>query len=158
MPAYNFTWIDTTIPALDWTQGVVQLGHHSYNPTKDDSGGTPNTWHWDNVQLSPAVPFTIIRGDRRFVDPTNQGVVRFAQPAPANAHLRFAAIGDNVEVSFDGGRRWQAAQKQAQFENDRYHFSNYWMAVAAGTSQVQVRAQGVASWGWHARDFSLFAR
>ncbi|MBE0697421.1 MAG: hypothetical protein IH586_10905, partial [Anaerolineaceae bacterium] len=48
MPAYNFWWYDKTIPALDWTVGVVQFGHHSYNPKKDCSGCLPNTWHWDN--------------------------------------------------------------------------------------------------------------
>lgn len=35
MPAYNFWWIDATIPNLGWDMGVVQFGHHSYNPTKD---------------------------------------------------------------------------------------------------------------------------
>ena len=71
MPAFNLVWIDTDIPALDWTQGVVQFGHHSYNPTKM-KGKTafeqePGTWHWDNFTISPAVPFSMIHADTRRV-------------------------------------------------------------------------------------------
>lgn len=62
MPAYNFNWIDLPIPELDWSQGVVQIGHHSYNPAKDagcpinqnaKTGCSPTTWHWDNVNIQP---------------------------------------------------------------------------------------------------------
>jgi hypothetical protein len=39
MPAYNFCWIDMPIQApLTWNQGIIQFAHHSYNPTKDNSG------------------------------------------------------------------------------------------------------------------------
>lgn len=72
-------WHDWAIPDLGWSQGLVQFGHHSYNPTKycTDLGRPasecpPNTWHWDNVQISPSVPFTVLRGDRRFLD--HQGI------------------------------------------------------------------------------------
>lgn len=36
------TWTvlsDGTFPALDWSKGVIQFGHHSYNPTKDCEPG-----------------------------------------------------------------------------------------------------------------------
>ena len=46
MPDYDFWWVDTEIPELDWTQGVVQIGHHSYNPMKDCTDCRPNSWHW----------------------------------------------------------------------------------------------------------------
>lgn len=51
MPSVGLTWVDDNVAALGWTKGVVQLGHHSYNPTKDCNGGPcqPNSWHWDNV-------------------------------------------------------------------------------------------------------------
>ena len=71
MPQYNFWWVDADIPTLDWSQGVVQLGHHSYNPEKDcnyDGTCGPNTWHWDNVSITPAVPFTILRADQRYLN------------------------------------------------------------------------------------------
>lgn len=68
-------WIDAPLsPPLDWMSGVVQFGHHSYNPHKQctDSGRPAtdcpaDTWHWDNVSLSPYVPLTIIRGAPRMV-------------------------------------------------------------------------------------------
>ena len=135
MPAYNFWWEDTSIPDLGWTQGVVQFGHHSYNPTKDGAG-EPNTWHWDNVQISPARPFTIIRATQRTVQ--NNGTVTFAAPAPQNARLRFSAIG-TVDVSFDGGKTWSRAQKSQQELAKAEHFSSYWTPVPAGTTQVQFR-------------------
>ncbi len=69
MPAYDFWWVDTPIADLGWDQGVVQLGHHSYDPTRHcPTTCGPNTWHWDNVLLEPAIPFTMLRADRRMVD------------------------------------------------------------------------------------------
>jgi hypothetical protein len=67
LPAYNLWFADKDIAALGWTQGLVHLGHYSYNPEKDENpkcgpgGCGPNTWHWDNVSLNPAAPFTIER-------------------------------------------------------------------------------------------------
>ncbi|GAB4425075.1 MAG: hypothetical protein OHK0015_04750 [Chloroflexi bacterium OHK40] len=158
MPKYNFWWLDTPISDLGWDQGVVQLGHHSYNPTKACDGCGPNTWHWDNVILAPARPFTIIRADRRYTDRTSPGAVTFASPAPANAHLRFSGIGPNIEVSFDGGQRWQAAQTQAHgipFKDE--HFRSYWTPIPEGTRQVLFR--GESWWGgdWHVRDMTIWA-
>ena len=74
MPAYSLAWVDTALPDLGWAQGVVQFGHHSYNPTKECPDCTPNTWHWDNVTIDPAVPFNITRGDRRYVDAADQAL------------------------------------------------------------------------------------
>jgi hypothetical protein len=59
MPTYGLTLIDQAV-ALPFTSGVVQFGHHSYDPTKDGSG-SPNTWHWDNFSLTPSTPFTILK-------------------------------------------------------------------------------------------------
>jgi hypothetical protein len=160
MPAYNFWWVDTDIADLGWSSGVVQFGHHSYNPLKDCPAGqtcAPNTWHWDNVQISSAVPFTILRGAPRFVDPTTAPQVTFAAPAPPNARLRFAGVGDNLAVSFNGGATWQAAQLQAQEKTDVSKFQSYWTAIPAGTTSVQFRGQG-GWWGsWMVRDISLWA-
>lgn len=153
MPDHNFCWIDMPLQApLTWDQGIIQFGHHSYTPTKDNSG-TPNTWHWDNFEIENGIPFTIIKSDRRYVD-SSANMVQLNQPAPAGAHLRFAAIGQSVEVSFDGGATWQAAQKNPQ-GNDRYHFSSYWTPIPAGSTQVLFRASGG---GWQARDITVWAR
>lgn len=155
MPDYNFCWVDTDIAPLDWNMGVVQIGHHSYNPKKDGGQG-PNTYHWDNVQISPAVPFNMIKADRRYARP-DINVVNFAQPAPANAHLRFAGIGQNLQVSFDNGATWQTAQKQPQLNNSG-HFSSYFTPIPAGTQSVMFR--GERWWGgdWHVRDLSIWSR
>ena len=115
--AITFTWADTAIADLGWSRGVVQLGHHSYTPDQGcwmpDQPERRNRlcaehWHWDNVSISPAVPFTLLRADRRTADAAN-GKLSFPAPAPANANLRFAGIGSNLSVSFDGGKTWQAA-------------------------------------------------
>lgn len=157
MPAHNFYWIDTDIPDLGWDQGVVQFGHHSYNPLKDCTTCRAGTWHWDNVFISPARPFTIIPVNRRFVDRDNP-TVTLATPAPANARLRFAGIGPNLQVRFDGGA-WQPAQLQAhdpQYFKDE-HFRSFWMPIPAGVTQIEFR--GDRWWGadWHARDISVWA-
>ncbi len=157
MPAYNFCWIDMPIQApLTWNQGIIQFAHHSYNPTKDNSG-TPDTWHWDNFEIENGIPFTIIKSDRRYVD-SQTSVIQLGQPAPANAHLRFAGIGRNLEVSFDGGATWQMAQKNLQ-GNDEYHFASYWTPIPVGTTTVMFRG---SSWGsgeaWQARDMTVWAR
>lgn len=158
MPDYNVWWVDTTIPALDWDQGVVQLGHHSYNPAKACDGCGPNTWHWDNVNITPSVPFTILRADRRYVAEGIDTDVTFPKPAPANAHLRFAGIGNDLAVSFDAGQIWQPAQLQAQEKIVDEHFRSYWMPIPAGVSSVQFR--GASWWGgdWHVRDISIWAQ
>ncbi|GIV88477.1 MAG: hypothetical protein KatS3mg055_0995 [Chloroflexus sp.] len=157
MPAYNFYWIDTRIADLGWDQGVVQFGHHSYNPLKDCATCRAGTWHWDNVTISPTRPFTMIAADRRYVDRANP-VVTLAAPAPANARLRFTGIGPNLQVRFDNGN-WQAAQVQAH--DTRYfkeeHFRSYWMPIPAGVTRIEFR--GDRWWGadWHVREISVWA-
>ncbi|ABY34862.1 MAG TPA: hypothetical protein DEF43_11500 [Chloroflexus aurantiacus] len=158
MPAYNFYWVDTSIADLGWDQGVVQFGHHSYNPLKDcTSSCRPGTWHWDNVTISPSRPFTMIAANRRYADRANPSVT-LAAPAPANAYLRFSGIGPNLQVRFNGGA-WQPARLQAQ--DSRYfkdeHFRNFWMPIPAGVTQIEFR--GDRWWGadWHVRGISVWA-
>lgn len=160
MPEYDFWWIDHDIPNLDWSQGVVQFGHHSYDPEKDCGyNGTcgPSTWHWDNVLISPAVDFTIIRANQRYVNAGTGPSVSLAVPAPAGAHLRFAGIGHSLEVSFDGGGSWEPAQVQDQLHHFEDHFQSYWMPIPAGVSQVRFRGQGWYGGGWQVRDISVWA-
>jgi hypothetical protein len=161
MPTYNFWWTDVDIADLGWSSGVIQFGHHSYNPLKDCPAGqtcSPNTWHWDNVSISAAVPFTILRATPRAVDSGAAPPVTFGQPAPPNARLRFAGFGSNLQVSFDGGTTWQAAQLQAQEKHDTGHFSSYWTPIPAGVSSVQIRGEG-GWWGtqWKVQDISIWA-
>jgi hypothetical protein len=165
MPTYNFYWIDSAIPELDWNQGIVQFGHHSYNPAKDagcpinqntKTGCAPTTWHWDNVSINPAVPFILLRADQRMAD-AEAAQVRFSAPTPANAYLRFAGIGNQIEISFDNGKTWQPTVRQATEKSAEEHFSSYWTPIPAGIQDIQFR--GADWWGgpWVARDISIWA-
>jgi hypothetical protein len=171
MPSRNMWWLDNPISDLGWTQGVVQLGHHTYSAEKlcvafntatreyDEVRlpDCPNTWHWDNVRIEPVVPFTILRADRRFVDRTTSPSVAFPAPAPAGSFLRFGGVGRWIEVSFNGGTTWQAAQPQAHaVRPDANKFSSYWTPVPAGTTRVSFRGDGDVI-DWMARDISIFS-
>jgi hypothetical protein len=155
MPQYGLWWIDTDIADLGWDTAAVQFGHHSYNPFKGGNGG-PNTWHWDNMKIAPALPFTMVKANERFVD-TDGETADFTAPAPENSHLRFSAIGQ-VTVSFDGGSTWLDAQKQAQERDASDHFATYWMSIPAGTRSVTFRGEGHAFEDqWMAKDFAFWA-
>ncbi len=133
----NVVFVETDIPPLGWTKGIVQFGQHSYNPTKDGAG-VPATWHWDNLTVSPGAPFTMIKADRRYVDGAN-ATVTFMAPAPAGAMIRFSAIG-TVDVSFDGSP-YRRASKQWASANGQHpeHMSSYWMSVPANTRSATFR-------------------
>lgn len=161
IPAYNLWWIDADIPALAWTQGTLTLAHHSYHPVAESLCNicTPDTWHWDNVGISSAVPFTIIQGDRRQVQRTDaNNVVNFSRPAPANSFLRFAALAGSLDVSFDNGATWQPAQvKQPQQLKSRAYYWSYWTPIPQGTQSVRFRGTWYYGNGWVARDFAIWS-
>jgi hypothetical protein len=173
----ELVWIDRTFDApLDWGSGVVQFGHHSYNPSKDCTynPATPyktcyaNTWHWDAFSISNAKPFTLIKGNRRFVakgigtDTTD--VVSFPQPAPANSFLRFSAIGV-VEYSLNNGQTYaiaplQRASRSIDGVRGLGTANNYFVSIPQGTQSVKFRLSGE---GWYtgfplmAKDFSIWS-
>jgi hypothetical protein len=173
----SMIWIDTDIPTLPFDKATIQLGHHSYNPNKDCGTATAaqcgaNTWHWDNVSLTPSTPFTIIKGNRRLIkvvtnDPTQNtpDTVTFPQPAPASSFLRFSAMG-TVELSFNGGTQWTPAVRiigdvEAGGNHHPEHFSSYFTPIPAGTQSVRVRlsADGWFNgpWPYAAKDFSIWS-
>ncbi len=149
MPGRSITWVDDSIPTLNFTQGVVTWGHHSYTPEKDNSG-VPNTWHWDNMSISPAVPFTMIKALSRYVDGSGQRM-DFASPAPANSYLRFSGI---CAISVDG----VAVSPQVSTRASE-HFQSYFLPIAAGKQSASI---GFAPDGWYtgpclAKDFSIWS-
>ena len=146
---------DKTFAPLPFTNGVVQLGHHSYTPWKDGNGG-PQTWHWDNVSINPSVPFTMVKADTRYVTNETQ-TVTFASPAPANSHLRFAANG-TVQVSYDGGP-WQVATRQHANTINEGHIASFWHPIPAGVQSVNFRFSPWNGWSgsYIAKDFSIFS-
>jgi hypothetical protein len=158
MPAYDLWWVDEYIPALDWSTGVVQFGHHSYTPEKDCDDCAPNTWHWDNVEIKPAVPFTIIPARQRYADEDTRGRFNLKARAPENAYVRFSAVSQSLQISFDRGKSWQIAQPQAQKYYDEGPFWSYWMPIPSGTTQILF--QGENWWGgnWRVKDLSVWSR
>jgi hypothetical protein len=137
IPKYNLWWVDKDISSLPWGAGVVQIGHHSYTPLKDcTSPCSPNTWHWDNVRISPSIPLTTIRSTPRRVTNSTTPFV-FDQPAPAGSFARFSAIG-TTEVSF-GGSTWQRLTPQYAANRRVEHMSNYEVAVPTGATRMFVR-------------------
>jgi hypothetical protein len=162
MPEYKLWWIDTDVPDLGFSQGVVQLGHHSYNPTKAPNG-RPGTWHWSEFSISSAVPFTMLRGDLQSINSNTRDEVCFPAPAPSGSNLRFAGVG-TILVSFDGGRSFVAAQPAAQIgphgegAPQAELFASYWTPIPAGTNSVLFR--GIDWWGgpWWVRDPAIWSQ
>jgi hypothetical protein len=159
MPRYNFWWIDTTMADLGWDHAVVQFGHHSYSPYKCDTTCAPNTWHWDNVTIAPAIPFTIIPADRRAASTDLGDTVQFDAPAPEGSHLRFVAAGSGMQVSFDGGGSWQMAQARPvrDGKDPKYTVLSYWTPMPTGASSVTLRGSDWGGGAWQARDFSIWS-
>jgi hypothetical protein len=170
-PTYDIWPIDTSFSDLGWSRGIVQFAQHSYSPGKScvkfnlttrqfefDAAANelcPNTWHWDTFGIQPSVPFMMVKADRRQVTAGNPSIT-LDSPAPANGHLRFGAVGTNMEVSFDGGATWQRAQQQQNNNPDDSRWQSYWHPIPAGTTTVRFRAQD-HSHAWAARDVSVFS-
>ena len=162
MPGYNLWWIDTDVPDLGFSQAVVQLGHHSYNPTKAPNG-LPGTWHWSNFSISSAVAFTMLRGDLQSINADGRSEVCFSAAAPAGSHLRFAGVG-SIDVSFDHGRTFAPARMAAQIgphgdgNLEPQLFASYWTPIPEGTSSVVLR--GTDWWGgpWWVRDPAIWSQ
>jgi hypothetical protein len=146
-------WFVDAPANLNFTQGIFQFGHHSYTPYKQGSdappeqlalgkGAEPDTWHWSNLVMSPAVPITII-------NPTPASepdhlcescTLTFPTGAPANAFIRYRGVQLNpVLLSFDGGKTWVNGQTIAGETHDCCHIENYWQPIPAGTTSVKAR-------------------
>ena len=104
-PAIVIGYVTPFVGSVYWNDqcGIV---HNAYG----DQHCPPNTWHWDNVSITPAVPYSVIPSnpaDLRLSSeaPSN---VSFAAPAPENASLSFVSFGDTPQlaVSYDGGLTW----------------------------------------------------
>lgn len=169
MPATGMVWVDKDIDPLTWDKGVVQFGHHSYNPEKDNSG-IPATWHWDNVNISPSTQFSMIKADKRYVNSTTDGQkITFNSPAPANAYLRFAAVGEPM-ISLDNGATYNAVpvQKSSQegTKGDTLwgHAANFFTPIPEGTQSVHIKLRAhPGSWyteqyGMIAQDFAIWSQ
>lgn len=145
LPAFNYVLAEGDIPALNWSKGVVTFGHFSYSPDKGANpftgaccsvgDGESNTWHWDNMSVSPSIPFTIVKPDHRS---TRTGdTFQFSSPAPANALMRFEAWSgdDGVRVSFDDGP--PVAPTMTGLHNFGEHPTSYVVKVPQGVTRAR---------------------
>lgn len=159
-PSQTICWTDKNINPLPFTTGIVQFAHHSYTPDKDcqfyqlDCG--PNTWHWDDISISPAIPFTMIKPNVRTVRNENTPVV-FNQPAPANSYLRFSAAG-SVQISLNNGA-YQSVSKQPSTgtSDPNGHVASYFVPVPAGTQNVRFKMTDIGAGGVRANDFAIWS-
>ncbi|MCC6237801.1 MAG: hypothetical protein IT299_09540 [Dehalococcoidia bacterium] len=157
MPTLGLVWVDSAIPTVPFSEGVVTFGHHNYGANKD--GGRPNTWHWDNITISPSVPFTIIRTDRRVVGfgrPESERTFVFETPAPARSYLRFNAISEGVQVSFDGGPYGPATRTGPLIKAE--HPSSYLMEMPEGTTRATFRITPAYGTAGEVQNPTIFAR
>jgi hypothetical protein len=133
------------VATATFTSGVVQFGHHSYDPSKDGAG-SPATWHWDNLDAQPSTPFTILHAAPRQL--TSAGTVTFP-PAPAGAHLRFGALCRPVVNGV-------AATRQPSADSVKYeHASSYWVPIPAGSTSATL---AFTADEWYSPGFGCFAR
>jgi hypothetical protein len=138
--------VDAALPQpLPFTQAVVQLGHYSYNPDKEcyispiagNGTCTANTWHWDDVRLSNSVPFTIIGSTPRALLNAD-GAFTLNAPAPANAMLRFHAIGTEPDISFTNGATWIVPTRLPVSKTNDPDMQ-YATPIPAGTTRILFR-------------------
>jgi len=150
-------FIDENV-ALPFNRAVVTWGHRSYSPSKACGGdGTcgPNTFHWSNVSISPAVPFTILRPNNVFsVHEGTPATVTLPEPAPANAFLRFAAYG-SIQVAYDGGNFASPHMQDTAWRQEGA--SNYFSPIPAGTKTISFQGGTRGNVRWWVGDISVWA-
>jgi len=165
----GFCWIDSDLPSPlgsgEWNdQAVFMMTHVAYNPEKScsseedqfsivhnptgDAQCPPNTWHWDNVRIDPAVPFTILNPLQRFAsfnDPSGANTITFATPAPANSYLSYVAAGacSAQRFSVNGGTSWISAIPQPTTTQCQHpeNGGEYWTPIPEGTTAVKFTGQ-----------------
>jgi hypothetical protein len=126
---------------LGWNQGMIQLGHHSYDPSKDGAG-SPNTWHWDNVSINPAKlvyqrQATPERTGAPIYEDSNPRTLSFGNPAPANSSLMFAGS-CGVEVRDTPTSAWRTSTIIGP-NNHPEHVQSYKVSVPQGSTSVEFR-------------------
>ncbi len=183
MPEYNYTIYDGT-HNLPFTQGTFQIAHHAYNPHKGENidgcaqGFQPcgltnalqNTWHWDDINISPSVPFTLIHTTPRAVNYSGRDIdiqrVTFASAVPNNAVLRFNAQAV-LSLKFEGQSTFTAVNPVDTSTGLPHSTGDQYIVPApAGSHYVDVQTDGTAlidgwyncSWECNARDFAIWSQ
>ena len=171
IPETGTWWVDREVPTLKFTRGIVQFGHHSYTPGKECSptpgvlSCTGDTWHWSDVAISRATPFTMLRSTAsqpgQHVSRETSQMVQFASAVPSDSHLRFAAVG-KISVSFDGGRTWTGTKPQPSEGNPKGQYSDasftsYWVPMPEGATAALFRGEDVPWAPWRVIDPAVWS-
>lgn len=140
------------LPAdLGFSHAVLQLGHHSYTPGKDCDfmkigACGANTWHWDNVRISPALPFNMTKL-RSLAAP---GTVEVSPGL-----LRFAARGV-TEINWGSG--WVTAEPvNGPMANDG-QFASYLVPVPEGAVRAAIRGEATWAGPWRAVNIAIWSQ
>jgi hypothetical protein len=185
MPKYQlsggqvFCWVNASLaePLDDsvWHgQASVMLAHRSYNVEKScssdedefaivhnaygDANCPPNTWHWGNVVIQPAVPYGIVPSTSGDVTRASGGRVDFPAPAGDNAFLSFVSFGHtpSLPVSFVNGVTWAAPRLQPAVAPSEENGEAIFTPMPAGVSSVMVRGAN-GGWGsFQATNFAIY--
>jgi hypothetical protein len=131
------TFFDVATTA-NFTQGVVQFGHHSYDPFKNGAG-VAATWHWDNLDAQPSTPFTILHASPRAL--FSAGTVTYP-PAPSGAFLRFSALCRPIVNGVALTKMTDSGHPE--------HASSYMVPVPAGSTSATL---SFTADGWYTTGF-----
>ncbi len=161
LPGENWWWLDEALPSemTGWTAAAIQFGHHSRGVPGSCKRAdcVPNSWHWDNFTISSAQSITMIGGGQHLINgaAADQSFT-LSSPAPAGSVLRFAGVGNNLKVSFDGGNTWASPQVQGDVKRQN-EMKSYTMTVPQGTTEITFK--GATSWSgdWAVRDMTVWA-
>jgi hypothetical protein len=150
-------WINATFPDLGFDVGVVQFIHHSYNPCKDvlDQFGNhvppcPNTWHWDDFSISPALARAQTRvGPHLLAEtPATETADYTIPPSGGVLHWAGATKAPNqiptMQVSHDSGVTWTQAtlargSRQITQYGDVALVSSFLCPVPVGVTTVRFK-------------------
>ncbi len=135
--------------SLGFDRAIVQFGHHSYTPSKDcllagHGRCGPNTWHWDNVKISPSIPLTFNKIGR--LDAAGSITVM-------PGWLRFAARGA-TELNWGSG--WVKATPVNGPHGNIGQFASYFVRVPEGVTMVQIRGKESWAGAWRAKEISVW--
>ncbi|MBI1863587.1 hypothetical protein HYS00_05740 [Candidatus Microgenomates bacterium] len=95
---------------------VVQFQQSNYEPRKGRKIGctvdncpdftTPNTWHWDNAEIFPAIPYKIVGvNEFQIVNGRNPHTLTFKEAAPLGARMLFngQSVNNTFNLTFNTG-------------------------------------------------------
>ena len=131
------------IATPSFTKGVVQFGHHSYDPFKDNAG-VAATWHWDNLDAQPSTRFTIEKASPRAL--FSNGIVTFPF-APTGAYLRFSALCKPIVNDVPLTKMTDSGHPE--------HASSYMASIPPGSTSVNIE---FTADGWYGTGFGCRAQ